>query len=311
MAKRKNKERRYRLKPSIARKLGFKVKKYNKYTLSPEQEKEYLEMSQGHQIKKLFFDIETSRMVVELRLFSMRNKDLRFSYRNVKTPSKIICISYKWEGEDKVKNLRWDQKKQCDKELLKKFIPLMHEADEVIGHNGDNFDIKIVRTRAIYHRLPFRVNIPSLDTLKKARSHFRFPDNRLDTIANFLGVGGKIQHEGIRMWDRVEDGDPKALIDMVEYCDMDVVVLEDCYTVMENYIKPNRHIGVMDGGLKHECPTCGSEDTKHIKNRVTTAGTVKRLMECQSCSQDYEISNSAYRTMLELEANIAPQNIAG
>lgn len=310
MAKRKRPNRK-RIRPEIARKLGIEPNKSNRYDLSPEQLKKLHELSQGHQIKRLFFDIETSRMVVELRLFSMRNKDLRFSYRNVKTPSKIICISYKWEGEDKVRNLRWDSEKQCDKELLKQFIPLMHEADEVIGHNGDNFDIKIVRTRAIYHRLPFRVNIPSLDTLKKARSHFRFPDNRLDTIAHYLGVGGKVQHEGIRMWDKVEDGDPKALIDMVDYCDMDVVVLEDCYLVMENYIKPNRHVGVMAGGLKHECPKCGSEDSNHIKNRVTTAGTVKRLMECQTCSHDYEISNSAYRTKLELEANIAPQNMAG
>lgn len=298
---------RKRLKPSIALKLGCELNKSNRYRLSDKQLKKLHELSQGVGIKKLFFDIETSRMVVELRLFSMRNKDLRFSYRNVKKPSKIICISYKWEGEDEVKNVRWDSEKQCDKELLKKFIPLMNEADEIIGHNGDNFDIKIVRTRAIYHRLPFRVNIPSLDTLKKARTHFRFPDNRLDTIAHYLGVGGKIQHEGIRMWDKVEDGEKQALINMVDYCDMDVIVLEDCYLVMENYIKHNHHAGVMDGGYKHECPVCASEDVKHIKNRITAAGTVKRLMQCESCDYDYEISNTAYRNKVLMDEKIIPQ----
>lgn len=297
---------RRRLKPSIALKLGCKLNKSNRYRLSDKQLKKLHELSQGIGIKRLFFDIETSRMTLQIKAFSIKYEQ-RISYKDIVEDSKIICISWKWEGEDKVHNLRWD-KDHCDKELLKQFIPIMNEADEVIGHNGDNFDIKIVRTRAIYHRLPFRVNMPSLDTLKKARSYFRFPNNKLDTIAHFLGVGAKIEHEGIRMWDKVERGDQKALDDMVEYCDMDVVVLEDCYTVMENYVKHNHHAGVHDGGYKHECPVCGSEDVKHIKNRVTAAGTLKRLMQCNSCDYDYEISNSAYRTMLELQANIIPQS---
>jgi uncharacterized protein YprB with RNaseH-like and TPR domain len=296
---------RRRLKPSIALKLGCTLNKSNRYRLSEKQLKQLHDLSQGVGIKRLFFDIETSRMTLQIKAFSIKYEQ-RISYKDIVEDSKIICISYKWEGEDKVHNLRWD-KNHCDKELLKAFIPIMNEADEVIGHNGDNFDIKIVRTRAIYHRLPFRVNIPSLDTLKKARSYFRFPNNKLDTIAHFLGVGAKIEHEGIRMWEKVERGDKEALDNMVEYCDMDVVVLEDCYTVMENYVKHNHHAGVADGGYKHECPVCGSEEVKHIKNRVTAAGTLKRLMQCNSCDYDYEISNSAFRTMLELKSNIIPQ----
>lgn len=301
----KNKEPRYRLKPAIALKLGLTLNKQNRYYLNKERERKWLDMSQCKPLKRLFFDIETSRMVLQVKAFSIRYEQ-RLSYKDIVEDSKIICISYKWEGEDQVHHVKWD-KNHCDKQLLKKFIPIMNEADELVGHNGDNFDIKIVRTRAIYHRLPFRVNTPSLDTLKKARSYFKFPNNKLDTIAHFLGVGAKIEHEGIRMWNKVELGDKEALKDMIEYCDMDVVVLEDCYTVMENYVKHNQHAGVADGGYKHECPLCGSEDVKHLRNRVTAAGTIKRLMQCGSCDYDYEISNSAYRTMLELVSNIIPR----
>ena len=33
-------------------------------------------------------------------------------------------------------------------------LKIANQADEIIGHNGDRFDIKKVRTRCIYHRVP-------------------------------------------------------------------------------------------------------------------------------------------------------------
>ena len=61
----KNKDRRYRLKPHVAKKLGLEVKPHNnKYTLTEEQERAYLNIPEGHQIKRMFFDIETAPMIV-------------------------------------------------------------------------------------------------------------------------------------------------------------------------------------------------------------------------------------------------------
>lgn len=301
----KNQRPRYRLQPHTAKLLGLDVKPhYNKYTLTPEQEKRYFEEIKTEPIKRLFFDIETSRMVFEVKDWAVR-REKRMSYEDVVKESKIICISYMWEHEGIVRNLRWD-KNLCDKKMLIDFNRIINEADEVVGHNGDNFDIKITRTRSLYHRIPFRINIRSLDTLKKARRYFRFPNNKLDTIAKFFGVGAKIEHEGIKMWDKVEDGDKQALIDMVKYCDMDVVVLSDVYFVMQNYVKHNSHAGVLTGGYKHECPSCGGNNSTLLKNNFTAAGTIKRLMECNNCGYDYEISNTAYRHMLEMQSNLNP-----
>jgi predicted PolB exonuclease-like 3'-5' exonuclease/rubredoxin len=300
----KKKRARYRIKPHTAKLLGLTVKPHdNRYDLSPEQEKEYLEKYKTEPIKRLFFDIETSPMIV----YSWRvGWKLNIGTHNIIEDWKVICISYKWEHEDIVRNLTWD-KNQCDKKMLQDFIKIANKADEIVAHNGDRFDIKKIRTRCIYHRIPMFPNYRSLDTLKKAKSGFNFNSNRLDYIAKFLGVGAKLEHEGFDMWVKCMQGDKKALEDMVKYCDMDIVVLEDVFFVLQNYIKHNAHAGVLTGGYKHECPNCGSDKADLLKNNFTAAGTIKRLMQCNTCDYTYEISNSAYRNMLELKSNIIPQ----
>lgn len=97
--------------------------------------------------KRLFFDIETSpNIVTSWRI----GYNLNISPDNIIHERAIICVCWKWEGEDEVHSLTWD-KNQNDKQLLKKFIKVLNSADEIIGHNGDRFDIKWLRTRCIFH----------------------------------------------------------------------------------------------------------------------------------------------------------------
>lgn len=289
-----NKHNRYRMSDYTARKIGLTPNKSMRYRLKKNSEslRKYLECDFEKPIKRLFFDIETSPMIV----YSWRiGYNININHENIIQDWKIICISYKWEGDDKVSNLTWDEN-QCDKQMLIDFIQIMNKADECIAHNGDKFDIKKIRTRCIYHRIPMMPKYRTLDTLKKARTGFNFDSNRLDGIAKYLGVGAKLKHEGFDMWKKCVDGDKQALKDMVTYCDMDIIVLEDVYLTLQNYIKPNTHVGVHQGNLKHSCPTCGnSTDLQLLKNDVTEKGTISRVIECNSCGQNYNISNSAYK----------------
>lgn len=303
MSKRKenkgDSKNRYRMNDFTARKLGIKPNKSGRYRLKPKQKKALFDLDQV-KIKRLFFDIETSPMIV----YSWRTGwKLNIPTDNIIEDWKIICISYKWEHENKVKNLTWD-KNQCDKQMLIDFIKIMNEADECIAHNGDRFDIKKIRTRCIYHRIPMFPKYRTLDTLKKAKSGFNFNSNRLDYIAKFLGVGAKLEHEGFDMWVKCLQGDKKALKDMVKYCDMDIIVLEDVYLTLQNYILNNTHSGVYNGKLKASCPNCGSEDVSLLKNAVTAKGTIKRVMECNCCGYNYEISNRSWRNFLEIKQNM-------
>ena len=293
---------RFRLNDYTARKIGLKPNKSKRYRIKTDSEtfKKLSELKMEKNIKRLFFDIETSPMIV----YSWRTGyKINLHTDNIIEDWKIICISYKWENEEKVKTLTWD-KNQCDKQLLIDFIKVANKADEIIAHNGDRFDIKKIRTRCIYHRVPMFPKYRSLDTLKKARSGFNFNSNRLDYIAKFLGVGAKLEHEGFDMWVKCLKGDRNALKEMVKYCEMDIIVLEDVYFAMQSYIKPNTHAGVINGNMKYSCPSCGNDDDLiHLKNDVTEKGTVSRVMECDSCGHNYNISNSSFRMYLESKSN--------
>ena len=68
-------------------------------------------------------------------------------------------------------------------------------ANEMVGHNGDKFDLAWIRTRCLFHKIEMFPAYVTIDTLKIARSKFRFNSNRLNYIADFLGLGQKIKTE--------------------------------------------------------------------------------------------------------------------
>jgi uncharacterized protein YprB with RNaseH-like and TPR domain len=294
----KDGNKRYRIQPSIAKILGLELNKNNRYRLDTETEIQFKKLrDKSHQVKRLFFDIETSPNIV----YSWRiGYNLNITPENIIDERKIICISYKWESEEEIHTLTWD-KNQCDKKMLKEFISVANQADELIAHNGDRFDIKWIRTRCIYHRIPMFPNYKTLDTLKKAKSGFNFNSNKLDYIAQYLGVGAKVKHSGFDMWKGVMMNDKSALSEMVHYCEGDIIVLEDVFLTMQSYIKQNTHAGVLNNNLKYSCPCCSSEQITLLKNNVTAMGTVKRLIECNECNYNYEISNASYILYLKFK----------
>lgn len=250
---------------------------------------------QTSEIKRLFFDIETSYYLVPTFQFWKVN----INPDNILREKKIICIAYKWQYEDKVHVLKWDEN-QDDTKLIKDFIQVIKDADELIAHNGDKFDIKELRTRAILTgNLMFPI-YRTLDTLKKSRQYFRFPSNKLDYLGKVLNVGRKLDHEGMKLWiDICEHKNKASLKKMIEYCVQDVAVLEDVYFAMSPYIYHNTNMAVLKGGEKWHCPECASQNVQLSHTDATAMGYIKRHMKCNSCRKFYKISNRTYIRMLE------------
>lgn len=246
-------------------------------------------------VKRLFFDIETSPMIT----YTWRiGSKVSLSPDQIIEDVKVISICYKWEGEEEVHALAWD-KGRDDKRMLSEFIKIANTADILVAHNGDRFDLSLLRTRCIYHRIPMFPKYRTLDTLKKSKGNFRFSSNKLDYIAKYLGVGAKLKHEGFPMWDKCMKGDENALNAMIEYNKVDVVVLEDVYQVMKHYIKPETHAGVLQEKPKYTCPICAHEDISLVKIDVTEKGTISRVVQCDDCGHIYNISNKAYMDYLK------------
>ena len=241
--------------------------------------------------KRLYFDIETSPCI---GYFWRPSYKANIPYRNIIQESAIICICYKWEGRDKVHALTWDR--GDDKAMLEKFVKIAEKADEIVGHNGDRFDMKWVRARCIKHQIPMLPKYITVDTLKGARGQFLFNSNRLDYIAKFLDVGGKIETGGFDLWVDVMNGKRKALRQMVEYCKNDVVILEKVYDRMKNYL-PHKSRPVGDDP-SHACPECGNPNPALNKSYRTPAGTIRRQMRC-ICGKNFTISNKMFMVLLD------------
>jgi len=248
---------------------------------------------EGHQIKRLFFDIETSPMVG----WFWRTGKQYVDARQIQKHKKIICISYKWQYEDKVHTLKWT-KKQNDKGIVKEFIKVLGEADEIVAHNGDRFDIKEIRTRAIKEGVLMFPKYRTFDTLKKARKYFNFNSNRLDYIGQVLEVGRKLDHEGIDLWLSVVDGDKDALQRMIDYCEQDVILLEDVFHALSPYVDHNTNHSVHNNKGKAYCPNCASKEVQLSHTDTTPRGYIKRHMKCNTCKKQYPISNKTYLAWL-------------
>ncbi len=180
--------------------------------------------------RRLFFDLEVSANIV----FSWRiGNDICLPHDSIIKERAIICVCYKWEGEDKVHSIQWN--KGDDKELLVKFAKIIDSADEVIGQNSDRFDIKWLRARCIYHDIPVSVKFNSLDTMKMAKAGFYFNSVKLDYMGQFLGVGQKIKTEPDLWKDIVLHNDTKAMTKMIDYCKQDVNLLEKVYQKLQKY----------------------------------------------------------------------------
>lgn len=224
-------------------------------------------------------DAETSPNV---GYFWRAGYDLRIDYDNIIEERAIICICWKWEHENEVHHLTWDRRKN-DRKMVERFAKVIAQADEVVAHNGDRFDIPWFRTRCLFHNVPSFPKYVSVDTLKRSRAGFAFNSNKLDYIGQFLGVGKKRETGGFGLWKDVMAGDEKALADMVKYCQQDVRLLEAVYQRMQNYIPHRTHDAMLSGQYKHHCPNCGSAHTKRDKRRVTAAGTEQVQLVCLTC----------------------------
>jgi len=291
---------RYRLSDRVAIKLGVELNKSKRYRLSKKKVKHLMNMEESS-VKRLFYDIET---VPGLYLAYGLAWQTSIKQHQEVRPWMICVISYKWQGSSKVHRLVFDQANMCDKKLVEDFVKVLNKADEIVAHNGDKFDIKKIRTRAMLNRVPMRPIYKSYDTLKKSRSFLSTGDNRLDALANMLGVGAKLPHQGWKMWKGVAEGDKKALKAMGDYCDVDVIVLEDVYDVIYQYGTVNIHEGVLLGNPTYSCKSCGHDgDLTLIKNVVTPAGTTQRIVRGE-CGHEHKITNAVYQKYLKQKLNL-------
>jgi DNA polymerase elongation subunit (family B) len=140
-----------------------------------------------------------------------------------------------------------------DKLLVKDLWKLFNEADILIAHNGDQFDVKKANARFAYHNLPPPAPYKTVDTLKIARRYFKFTSNKLDDLGKHLRVGRKVVHTGFHLWQGCMRGDKSAWKKMLQYNKQDVILLEAIYYKLRPWLQ--NHPPLAGRG---SCSNCGS-----------------------------------------------------
>lgn len=174
----------------------------------------------------------------------------------------FICWSAKWIFTTEILTdclTSEEAKNHDDIRVSKSLWELLNQADIVVSHNGNKFDLKRMNTRFLYHNMLPPTEYKTIDTLKIAREQFSFTSNKLDYINKFLGLQEKTE-TGYDLWRRCFYGDEKALHEMQRYNMNDVSILEDLYLYLRPYIKGHPNLNLWSVESISICPNCGSKE---------------------------------------------------
>lgn len=229
----------------------------------------------------LLFDIETSPLISYT--WGIWEQDVI----EVKEEWYMLCFAYKWLGEKKTHIVAlpdfkaYKKDKRNDYFLIEKLHELFNQADIVIAHNGDMFDIKKANARFIFHGLEQPNVYKTIDTLKLARRYFKFDSNKLDYLGQYLKLGRKLPHTGKHLWFGCMDGDMKSWELMKRYNIQDVVLLEKVYLKLRGWAGNGANLALITGNFS-SCPRCGSEHI--IKSGLSyTSAIVYQSYRCMNC----------------------------
>ena len=193
----------------------------------------------------------------------------------------VLTFSAKWLNSDEV---LWDsaEEDEDDFRLIEEIWDLLDQADIVVAHNGDRFDVPKINARMLQYGLDPYAPIKTVDTLKAARSQFNLTSNKLDFISNYLGFEGKIETDGIQLWIDCMNGVPEAWEKMVAYNIQDVLELEKVYVEILPWISNHPNVGLYESEDATVCPKCGGSHI-HYRGYAYTGASKFRKFQCQSC----------------------------
>ncbi len=224
--------------------------------------------------KCLLFDVETSPNVSYTWHGKFEQNVIEFVEEGG-----IISVAWKWLGEKKINSVCLYDVKGNHRKLMVLLRELFDEADIVIGHNSDSFDIRNANREFLRYGITPPSPYKKVDTLKMAKKYFYLNSNRLNDIGKYLGIGEKVETGGFDLWKRCfKNNERSAWEKMKRYNRGDVELLEKVYLKLRPFSETHPNI-VLD---KNVCKICGSRNLiaqgwkKMVKYK-------RRQYQCKDC----------------------------
>lgn len=205
----------------------------------------------------LFFDIETTPMIS----YTWGRWNQNVSLDQTIQESYMLCWSASWLSDNDVFGdclTSEEAIKGDDSRIIESLWYYVNEADILVAYNGEAFDVKKINGMFFLKGLnppsPYKV----VDPCKVARSKFNFSSNKMDALANYLGIPTKMNTD-FNLWKQCMNGNKESLDYMFEYNKKDVEILKQIYIKMLPYI--NNHPNVANYiGDSMACTHCGETE---------------------------------------------------
>ena len=177
----------------------------------------------------------------------------------------IATYVAKWAGDTKILSKalpdypRYKAGSYDDSLLVADLWKLLDEADIVVAHNGDSFDVKVAMGRFIVHNMPPPSPFKTVDTKKVTKEVARYNSNSLDDLCDLFNLGRKL-HTDFSLWRGCINGDMACWNKMVKYNRMDVLLLEKLYLRLLPFAKTHPNLTFWTRGT---CPKCGGHNVQY------------------------------------------------
>lgn len=227
-------------------------------------------------MKKLLLDIETAPM--KGYIWDPRTRYIPSS--QIFELGYTMCWSAKWVGQSKVYfSSTWDD---GDQYMFEYMAELLNEADAVIHYNGNKFDVPTLNWEFLKMDIAPPDAFHSIDVFRTVKQRFKLPYYGLDFVAKELGLGSKLQHKGMELWEECMAGDKKAHKIMEKYNVQDVRLLEKVYKRVLPWIKNHPNHALYTEDTRPICTNCGSHHVVKCGTETTKTQTYQRY-RCQKC----------------------------
>lgn len=230
-------------------------------------------------MKTLLLDLETAPNLAYV--WGLWNENVNID--RIVNSGYVLCWSAKWLGEREVLFSSLAQDGQ--KKMVRRIHALVTAADATVQFNGDKFDLPTLNKEFVLQGLAPPPPTHSIDLYKVVKKRFRFPSNKLDYVAQALGLGKKVRHSGFELWVRCMATDPfdeAAWEEMRRYNVHDVRLLERLYDRLLPWIRNHPNYGLHNDADRPVCINCGSERLQRRGVATTGVGRYARY-QCVDC----------------------------
>lgn len=198
----------------------------------------------------------------------------------VKEYGRVISFAAKWEGDDNV--LFHSDFHDGHGNMVRRAHDLLSEADIIVTYNGKAFDVRHLNREFLLAGLGPPASYQHIDLYQVIKRQFKFPSNKLDSIAGALQIGSKVKHAGFDLWIDCMNGDIDAWDKMREYNKQDVVLTEDLKNRILAWIPNHPNINVFDDSIVEGCTRCGSMSYQERGYYTNSFAKYKRY-SCNAC----------------------------